>query len=327
MEVFKNHHPNGSIAPTSPHILLKLNESLTKEDGLRDGFYDFPKLLSDQVGHATMSDPAHEYPNELVKGGFTFRSPELGNSDLVALGCSQTYGIGICEENTWPALLAKNLGISYANIAVPGYSVARSVLSFFSYIETYGKPKAVAILLPDMYRVYLPVGSPHSMAQNVASDEKIKMVNSTISAYAGLDDPWEELSPLFSKKPHKIEDVLYPEISYSQGFTMLNVLLMFCKYSDIAVVVDTWDRELSHVLNALDYISDDVFANTYVDHPGSDCLQHEDFRHSLKHDEFYAATDRTLNPHKGEHKPHMGAHKHIHFSEQMAKKLRKQLKS
>jgi hypothetical protein len=322
MEVFKNLHPQNLIEPEKPGALKKkfqvrLDPDLLVEGGSRDGFYTFPALLGSEVCYNTVTDPTHVYLNELY-GGFSFRTPEIENKDLIALGCSQTYGVGVCEESTWPALLAKKLNLSYANIAVPGTSVARSVTSFFSYIEKYGKPKAVAILLPDMYRMYIPVGNPHTSAQNLPKEQKIKMVNVAIS-------PNEGLAPSVSKKPHKVEEIFYPEISYSQGFLMLNTLLIFCKYANIAVVVDTWERELSHILNSLDYLSEEVFANAYVSHPEEDCLAHEKFKSTLKHDEFYSATDRTKNRSiTEEYKSHMGAHSHIHFAEAMATKLKNQ---
>src|SRR6056300_417448 len=326
MEVFKNSASTESLIPIVPHIHPKIAESLMEENGIRDGFYTFPELLGSEVDRKTYYDPVHKYPNE--EPSFTFRSPAPGDKDLVAMGCSQTYGIGVCEENTWPALLAKDLDISYVNIAVPGYSIARCVLSFFSYIETYGKPKAVAFLLPDMYRMYFPVGSPHSYAQNVPEKQKIKMTDATFSLYSGSDKSWEKLAPAFSKRPHRIEDIFYPEVSYSQGFTMLNTLLVFCKYAGISIVIDTWDKELSYLLNSLDYLSDDVFANTYVEHSRSGCVDHEDFKDSLKHEEFHNATDGTPNanqPHSAS--SHMGAHKHIHFAGQFGKKLRKQMEN
>lgn len=330
MEVFKRLNPQGGIQVTNPdtsggtHFRIKLDRNLLEEGGNRDGFYTFPALLGSEVNFSTITDPFHKYPNEYPE--FKFRTPKIENKDLIALGCSQTYGMGVCEENTWAALLAKELNLSYANIAVPGMSIARSVTSFFSYIEKYGKPKAVTILLPDMYRIYMPAGNPHTWADDVPKEDKIKMVNTTIVKYSGIEGPWTKIAPAISKRPHRVEEIIYPEISYSQGFLMLNILLVFCKYANIAVVVDTWDEELSHILNSLDYLSEEVFSNAHVDHPEKGCLVHEKIKETLKHDEFYYATDRTKSVDAAEeYKSHMGVHSHVHFAEAMAKKLKDQL--
>jgi hypothetical protein len=55
---------------------------------------------------------------------YGFRGNNLPSSavenSLMALGCSQTFGIGIKEEQTWPTLLGKHLDIPAYNLGAPG---------------------------------------------------------------------------------------------------------------------------------------------------------------------------------------------------------------
>jgi len=74
------------------------------------------------------------------------------NGDVVAFGCSFTFGIGVPEEYTWISLLSQKLGINnYVNLGHPGSSISKIVRVFKNYIKFY-RPKLCIFLLPHMGR-------------------------------------------------------------------------------------------------------------------------------------------------------------------------------
>ncbi len=59
------------------------------------------------------------YPDHDRRG---FRNPvALDRADIVALGDSQTYGLGVRSDETWPALTGKLLGKSHYNMALSSF--------------------------------------------------------------------------------------------------------------------------------------------------------------------------------------------------------------
>ena len=79
-----------------------------------------------------------------------YRSKEFdGNSDMLFLGCSQTYGQGIPQENTWTDILSKKMNLSSSSLAARGDSIIGQVTKAFYYFEKFGNPKIVVALFPD----------------------------------------------------------------------------------------------------------------------------------------------------------------------------------
>lgn len=282
---------------------------------------NFPNKIKD-VSSDNYGDILHNYIEEVNSLGY--RSPEFEQVDLITMGCSQTFGLGVCFDNIWPEKLAKKLGnVSHANLAFPGWSTIRMIDSFYKYIERYGKPKAAAIHLPDFHRVLLPLGKAtvDSGPQN-SNQPSINLADATfyIPEIYNKDDVVD--LPRLAKQPYKIGEVLIPEISYHQNFMALNNFLLFCEYADIAVTVSSWSPEILDLISALNYISDDVYFDFSKNADIIDCKRHEDLRSSLIHEEFDNGTDVD----KKTGYSHIGAHEHMHVAEESAKLLSKQLK-
>ena len=80
-------------------------------------------------------------------------SSEYSSKNFLFSGCSYTIGTGIPYEGTWAYQLNKELnGEKFYNIAVNGASYKTIIYDVYNYINTYGKPKAVFILFPNLER-------------------------------------------------------------------------------------------------------------------------------------------------------------------------------
>jgi hypothetical protein len=84
--------------------------------------------------------------------------PSSGDTpSLLFAGCSMTFGFGVELEKTYAYriykhLLDKKQALRFINIAVPGYSSIQAMLSIFDYIELYGNPNTIVLLMPQLER-------------------------------------------------------------------------------------------------------------------------------------------------------------------------------
>ena len=83
-----------------------------------------------------------------------FRSDEFHEgTNIIALGCSHTVGIGVPENRTWPSFVKELTGIDdVINLGKTGTSMARQVGYLTTYIRTYGPPKIVLCNFPEILR-------------------------------------------------------------------------------------------------------------------------------------------------------------------------------
>jgi hypothetical protein len=65
--------------------------------------------------------------------------PLLNSNKIVCIGCSFTEGVGLDEEETWPYLLSKQMGLPFLNLGKAGGSdgyVMWQIMNVFKNIQT-----------------------------------------------------------------------------------------------------------------------------------------------------------------------------------------------
>jgi hypothetical protein len=118
----------------------------------------------------TIEQYRHNYKNhqeELKKYGwlykqitykfnsYGFRCNEFtGLPSVMFLGCSNTLGTGLPLNETWTTLVAKQLELESANLAIGGGSSDSSFRMFLGYVDLI-KPKMVIYNQPPIHRVEL----------------------------------------------------------------------------------------------------------------------------------------------------------------------------
>jgi len=70
---------------------------------------------------------------------------------LIALGCSNTFGIGVNYEQTWPYYVAKELGMNPINLGQPGGSIQACYRVAAEWVPII-KPNVVMWFIPDPSR-------------------------------------------------------------------------------------------------------------------------------------------------------------------------------
>ena len=78
-----------------------------------------------------------------------FRGDEFNsdNPNIVTLGCSYTFGIGLAEQDIWPSMLGQHLNLAVHNLAIPGSSPDRA-FALAEYWLPILKPQRVYMATP-----------------------------------------------------------------------------------------------------------------------------------------------------------------------------------
>jgi hypothetical protein len=190
-------------------------------------------------------DSIHSYD----QNSYGYRDIEYSDApELIAAGCSQTFGQGVHEEGRWSTMLGEQLGLKTATIAVPGWGTQTAISAVMHHIKTYGKPKAVALLLPDFSRFDTILNTNYTTDTKHKHDPDYPVqpchVNRSIS---------NGHTPKFEKRPFPIDKVLNAEASYFGAGQALAHFIQYCEEAEIALVWATWDFRLDYFVR---YIRD-----------------------------------------------------------------------
>lgn len=187
--------------------------------------------------------------NEYRFNSYGYRDPEYsGPVDLIAAGCSQTFGQGVSEDYRWSSMLGRKLGYSVATLGVPGWSAMNAIQAVMHFIYRYGKPKAVALYLPDFFR-FSYIANKDILVDtwiDESSNNTFERVRLEIGHAADARH-----APKVSKKPHLASDVINVETSsYLNGQT-LRFFLAYCEEAGIDVVWASWEKAVQELVQAV----------------------------------------------------------------------------
>lgn len=222
-----------SIDPVSG---LGLDESVySNQDHLR-GLLEL-SLIDSKLTDVGIKYGDHDNDYQLNSHGY--RSPEFGSKvDLITAGCSQTFGLGIPLEGSWPYLLSNTLSYSYVNLALPGWSAQRIVQSVISYIKQYGAPKVLAVVFPDLRRMQMVYRNGVMTPNGGVEQESVSF--GELNFHSKKLNPEESL-PNLSKRPHDPLDVLPHELPVYLSAQSIALLAEYCRAADITFLWSTWD--------------------------------------------------------------------------------------
>lgn len=254
-----------------------------------------------------------------------YRSPEFDRpADVLTLGCSQTFGIGIeYITNTWPSILSDMLGLSYANLAKGGSSINSQIRRAHAYINKYGKPKYIFAVFPDFDRLEFPA------VEYALKPSKSKNALKYLEVMHRKDP--DEIQKV-SIAPHDARDVIPPQFAHFFSAQYILMFEKYCKAAGIKLVWSTWNREDSILITKLNEIDRSAYTNfidleeykwnrntefqieeytnSSIRKSGDKINCHTDFEYLP---DFYIALDAKV----GFMNAHIGVHHHLHWAEQM----------
>lgn len=241
-------YPKNPNRDYSEDLKLELDPSLWEDTGI----YTKEQLLSifgiyalrtrnseDMPDWSETVDSVHTYN----QNSYGYRDREYsGPSELIAAGCSHTFGQGVHEDGRWSTLLGEQLGLTTATLAVPGWGTKTAISAVMHHIKRYGKPKVVALLLPDFSRFDTITNSRYCVEEkfNTGSINPVRLTH-TNRSMKNTD------TPKYAKRPFPIDKVLNAEAAYFASGQALAHFSEYCKEAGINLVWATWDFRLDYL--------------------------------------------------------------------------------
>jgi hypothetical protein len=252
------------IDPTDPrvevveHMNMLDSRLFTDSDLARESLNIFSTRIyhtGDTNEDTNCFDPARSYVQNSM--GFRGASEFESGVDLIATGCSQTYGLGVDEDATWATSMANALGMTHVTLAAPGWSVQEMTSSVMAYIHKFGKPKVIAALLPDFGRTIfiehenILISEHGSIKGNDHIDIRVR----------GFHYDGGYSRARISKAPHVSLDVLPTEAAVYLAAQAWASFIEYCRVGDIKLVWTSWDKHNLDVYSMLQELSEDPGCN------------------------------------------------------------------
>jgi hypothetical protein len=232
------------------------------------------------------------------------------NVDVLAAGCSVTYGFGLPEGETWQFILSKKNNISCDTLGFPGGSIAHIVFNIFKYCKKYGSPKNIICLFPDLYRFEVFIDNENNMSKDGVS---LTNVSTTI----------ENNQDSFFKKPYNPSDVYSVNDIIYKNLIAIEMLESFCELNKINLIISTWHFDItwskfSKHFKSFKMLPESISLFNHLNKQLSvellNCHKNIDNKNN-----FYYANDANIE--KKEY-GHYGIHYHIHLADFFDQELR-----
>lgn len=267
---------------------------------------------------------------KVLENDYGYRSPSFSNNvDYLFAGCSVTYGVGLPIEYVWHEQLIKELGGTYASVAMHGDGIVGQILKIFAYIKQFGNPKNIIALFPDFNR-FLVFNNPNLLAaEQFFTNTNAKLfdwafvknedlqtknyINFSSKLNANTSNNYHD--KIYFKKPLVADEVITEEVSHFYASQLIGILETYCEVANINLIYSTWDLKSEMIFEQLQtdllfkkYIS--VNAKEWEDLNGN--LKQLDCHKSFNTDVHF---DLAMDRGNGENHAHFGLHRHIHYYE------------
>lgn len=165
-------------------------------------------------------------------------SPKSFN--VLFAGCSTTFGQGLPLELSWPSILYKDLSNTNKNIGpynclgFPGGSASKIIFNVIKYLNMFGSPDVIFILLPDFIR-----------------QEKYNRLPDRLTDIEGEDIEKfyvKVMSDYFDRKDNGIVD----EEGFYDMYNLVITLEYICKKNNTKLYISSWDTLTNRRMLQLD---------------------------------------------------------------------------
>ena len=255
---------------------------------------------------------------------FGFRGEIYKNVDVLGVGCSITFGIGVPESLRWTNFLSNSLNKSVMNLGSPGASVETICNNIIQYCMNNKMPKEIFCLMPDFFRSMVVADEEFYKPKIYKNDNTKKnhleytFCNPVVSVH--------KESLFMEIEDHKcIEDLTSPHQLILNSINFIYNLESFCFANNIKLYWTTWDIGTTMIMNKLVNLKNFKLKNytpfylpdSKARHRGYNLnciLDHgSEFKDSLW---WHQGSDYSIiNNKKETNNAHPGIHFHHHFSD------------
>lgn len=204
------------------------------------------------------------------KNSLGFRDKELIlDADLLCIGCSISYGVGIPEEYRWSNVIGNELNLTFNNLSISGISAYEVVLIVVSFLK-FLNPKKILIFFPQWSRENFPI---------IKEDDAIEFVN-LFQNYETYVEDKSSLTYKINKDYYSLQNTY----SLDKFRSIIQLLFFITKLKNIPVYVGSWCKLSLEFINnftsnyynnvtTIDFIKKDNRGRD-ISHPG--ILFHKD---------------------------------------------------
>jgi hypothetical protein len=172
------------------------------------------------------------------------------DSDILASGCSITFGLGVPELGTWPNLLSKKINRSVTNLGGPGASVESICFNIIQYCLNTKMPKEIFCLMPDFFRSMIVVDKEFYKSKvNRGLMGTLDPLGYVFCNPKVIKDGKSFFMEVEDKK--YVEDSISPHQLIMNSIRYIYMLEAFCSSNNIKLYWSVWDPPSSYILEEL----------------------------------------------------------------------------
>ena len=268
-----------------------------------------------RLGHMRGIGTVVDILTEYSLNNFGYRGDNWTESaHILAAGCSNTYGLGVPVDGTWPKILEDITGKTVHNLSRPGISIEELVFQIFAYFKTFGNPDTLICFFPDPFRMQVPVKKNLVTVGHNSLEKEIQNLHLHHKAGTKISDRQK-----YIKIPYDYREILPMEFPLFISMKLIHMLEQYCNSNKINFVWSSWDKTLRDVISQTDngfnnFFNDEDFSMGYV--TGKDC-------HNQYKEIFLKYFDSGQDIEDGGQYAHAGVHRQIHVAEAFYKRLNK----
>ncbi len=192
--------------------------------------------------------PTVDDHTEYNVNAFGFRGEIDKDADVLGVGCSMTFGLGVPESGRWTNILSSQINQNIMNLGSPGASVETVCLNIIQYCSNNKMPKEIFCLFPDFFR-RMVVEDPEFYKSKrspsiVEGDLGFTFCNPEVYVHK------DEVLMAIEDKTY-IEDYTSPHQLILNSVNLIYILESFCSLNEIKLYWTTWDIPTSVIMNTL----------------------------------------------------------------------------
>lgn len=232
---------------------LEKNFTNTSNIGLYSPYYQNPVTTEwdGKISDIRTIDENNTYEiNSLGFRGEVYTDPEI-----IASGCSLTFGLGIPELGRWTNVLGNMINKNVMNLGSPGASVESICTNIIHYCMNNKMPKEIFCLFPDFFRSMVVVDKEFYKTK-VKRDDSFQQKDSLQQMFCNpivytnkYKDEWRIFMEIEDQK--YIEDATSPHQLILDSINFIYILESFCLSNNIKLHWTTWNVPSAIIMEEL----------------------------------------------------------------------------
>ena len=197
----------------------------------------YPRVLTKLPIEQSIDDGTvtYSYNNDLFRSD-DFKADHGEKRHILFAGCSQTEGVGSPLDTIWPKMiyekLASNNDLSgFFNIARSGYGWQKIISTFMVYVEKYGFPEYLFVLMPNLGRFFEWDSSGESWVY-------VQRYPTGINATDDERDAREIPYSVFNEKPLTVSEHRRSFIDFIAQWKLFE---QYCETNGVKLLWASWD--------------------------------------------------------------------------------------